>query len=271
MNRHMEVDKDSMLGWYPKIKDLPIPMPRTEIIKLNEKEIEGYWKNDSCCLDRLHPEAEKIIARHFDFPVFIRTDEFSAKHGWKDTCFVDGLSKLKSHIFEVIIQGRCADLMGLQCNALVIREFIPMDTKFEGCQGAMPVNPERRYFIKDGKLICHHPYWIEAAVESGSRGVIELPDNWKELLAEANRETKEEVELLSKYAQLVAGVLPEGFWSIDFCKSKDGTWYLIDMATGERSWHPDTCPNCPKDQIRKPPTKEEIAMNEAAIKIFDEI
>jgi hypothetical protein len=99
----------------------------------------------------------------------------------------------------------------------------------------MPVNPERRYFINDGKVLCHHPYWIQAAITKPSI------ENWQEVLAEINTETTEEVQLLSGYAELIAKELP-GFWSIDFCKAKNGQWYLIDMATGEHSWHPEDCP-----------------------------
>jgi len=56
-----------------------------------------------------------------------------------------------------------------------------------------------------------------------------------------NTETEEEVKLLTSYAKMVAEQF-KGYWSIDFCKAKDGRWILIDMATGQKSWHPD-CPN----------------------------
>jgi hypothetical protein len=51
-------------------------------------------------------------------------------------------------------------------------------------------------------------------------------------------ETEEEVELLSDYAQTIADAV-DGYWSVDFCKAKDGRWIFIDMAVGEDSWHPE--------------------------------
>ena len=46
------------------------------------------------------------------------------------------------------------------------------------------------------------------------------------------------MRLLTGYASMVARAI-EGFWSVDFCKGADGQWYLIDMATGANSWHPE--------------------------------
>ncbi len=40
----MVESKSSLLYWYPKIKNLNIPVPRTEIIKLTPKEIDNYYK-----------------------------------------------------------------------------------------------------------------------------------------------------------------------------------------------------------------------------------
>lgn len=103
--------------------------------------------------------------------------------------------------------------------------------------------------IKDGKVLCHHWYWISHAFESQEflskrfSSLTKLPANWRELL-KAGREsvTAKEMELLLSNAKMVAGVM-DGFWSVDFCRAKDGTWYLIDMAVGEDSWHPRTCPH----------------------------
>lgn len=37
---------------------------------------------------------------------------------------------------------------------------------------------------------------------------------------------------------LFGRVMGEGYWSVDFAKGQDGTWYFIDMAEGDQSWHP---------------------------------
>lgn len=233
----MEKDNQtSMLNWYPKIKDLPIPQPRTLFVMLNEKELESLYNE---AVPESVTEKVKCVCDTMFYPCFLRTDLASGKHGWKKTCFIDGKSELWEHIYEVVSFNLCADLLGLDFKALVVREFIPMDTHFTAFYGDMPVNPERRYFIKDGKVVCHHPYWIEEAIEESKEPSI---PNWREVAKQLNTETEEEIQLLTKYALMVAEKLPSS-WSVDFCKAKDGRWILIDMALAERSWHPEDCPH----------------------------
>jgi len=234
----MKVESDSMLIWYPKIKDLPIPQPKTIIVMLNEMELESLYHEE---MPKSVVEKVEAVCTTLTFgwknPCFLRTDLASAKHSWKDSCFVDSPKDLWKHIYEVTSFNLIAGVLGLDFKALIIREYIPMDSRFTAFWGDMPVNPERRYFIKNGKVVCHHPYWIEEAIEQSKQPII---PNWRELAKEMNIETKGEIELLTRYALLVAEKF-EGFWSIDFCKAKDGRWILIDMATGKKSWHPKDC------------------------------
>lgn len=229
----MRVETDSMLIWYPKIKDLPIPQPKTEIIVLNEGELKTLY-NESVP-DGVTKKV-KVVADRIGYPCFLRTDLASGKHSWKKSCFIDGKTELWKHIYEVTSFNLCAGVVGLDFKALVVREFIPMDSRFTAFYGDMPVNPERRYFVKDGEVVCHHPYWFEDAIAQGGKQP-SIP-NWREITKEINIETEEEIKLLSDYAKMVAKLF-DGFWSIDFCKAEDGKWFLIDMATGDKSWHPE--------------------------------
>ena len=228
----MKIDKSSMLYWFPLIKNLDIPQPKTQIILLTKKELDTAYNEQIS--KSLMKRTETVISQNFKLPVFIRTDLSSAKHYWKKSCFYDGTNELRIHLWEVIEFNLCADVMGLPFKALVVREYIPMDSKFTAFRGNMPINPERRYFIDKGKVLCHHPYWIREAIMYPSI------KNWEKTLEKVNRENKHEIEFLTDYAQKVAKALP-GFWSVDFCKAKDGRWILIDCAIGERSWHPEDC------------------------------
>jgi len=225
-----EITKNSMLYWYPKIKNLPIPQPKTVYTRIDPKVawelMDGKTNLD---INKL-----KNIARKIGYPLFLRTDQLSGKHNWKKTCYVKNEKDLLEHIFNVIEATLACDIIGKPVNALFFREYIPMDTGYTAFWGEMPVNPERRYFIKDGKVICHHPYWIEDAIRNPSI------KNWKEVSKRMNKETPSEIKLLTKYSLLVAKQF-KGYWSVDFCKAKDGRWILIDMALGEYSWHPDEC------------------------------
>ena len=64
-----------------------------------------------------------------------------------------------------------------------------------------------------------------------------------------NRLTEEEQNELNEYACKIAKVFDD-YWSIDFCRGKDGKWWCIDLATGDRSWHPE-CLNAPKKEDEK--------------------
>lgn len=219
---------DSMLNWYPKIKDLDIPQPRTEFVLLSEEE---YYSTMDAMPKSITEKVEALIKEKFKLPVFIRTDQSSAKHYWKDTCYYDGSKELWKHLFELCEFNHCADIMGLPFRSIVVREYIEMDSKYKASED-MPVNPERRYFIKNSEVVCHHFYWIKEAIRNPS------VENWEKLSDEMNNETEQEIEILTKYSEIVANVM-KGFWSIDYCKAKDGRWILIDMATGENSWHPE--------------------------------
>ena len=236
------VDVNSMLLWHQKIKNLDIPQPKTEQYIFPEEDLKYLYEEKF----KFDMDTLKKIAKKIGYPLFVRTDLASGKHSWNRSCYVEREKDLERHIIEVIESNLLADLFGLKFKALFFREFIPMDSKFTAFWGEMPVNPERRYFIKDGKIQCHHHYWIEEAIRKPS-----IKD-WKKVLKKINTETKKEIEFLSKYVMEICKIFPKGYHSVDFCKAKDGRWILIDMATGESSWHYDKCKYSvkPKDLIK---------------------
>ena len=228
------MDENSMLLWYPKIKDLDIPQPETIVYEIPKDVLSNLVEENADNLDMI--EINKI-ADKIGYPLFLRTDQSSGKHSWEKTCFVSKREDLKKHIFEVISDNLLADLMGLPFEALVFRKYIPMKNLFTAFWGKMPVNPEIRFFIKDGKIqCCWHWYWIEEAIKDASI------ENWKEVMQiEKHNLSKAEIMTLEFEAQKVADVFKEDYWSVDFCKSKENIWILIDMAKGERSWHDEKC------------------------------
>ena len=236
------MNKSSLTYWFQKIAGLEIPIPKTEIVSLTSEEIQAYLKcgGDSIYFPRLNEQVRKVIRKMFQLPVFLRTDEYSGKHSWKKTCFLDNLDNLDANLARLTEESMSVDFLGaLPLQAIVVREFISMDSRFTAFRGEMPVNPERRYFIRNRKIECHHPYWIEDAVAQGTRED-KLPQNWRQLAKDMNNESPEEVSTLTEYAQRIASLMPE-YWSIDFCKSRARGWILIDMAEGEKSWHPSDC------------------------------
>jgi hypothetical protein len=223
-----DVDKNSMNFWYPLIKDLPIPQPKTVFYHIPKGLLYDCYRKGATALNMCHVMRDAV---KIGFPLFLRTDQASNKHFWNKAAFVRSEKDLFGCIDSTIEFNVCAGVIGLGFTSLVFREYIPMDCGYTAFYGMMPVNPERRYLIKDGKVVAHFPYWIKDAIERPSN------PNWEKISDQMNIETPHEIRLLTGYASLVAGVL-EGYWSVDFCKAKDGRWILIDLALGEQSYKP---------------------------------
>ncbi len=245
MNRGELEKESSMLNWYPKVSSL-LPTPKTVMMELTgEEHDQVYGMLDGEAMSKGLEERILCHAREIGFPLFMRSDQGSGKHYWEDTCYVEKEADLFGHLCRLVEWHAMAGFFGLDFDALVFREFIPLQSGFMAFAG-MPVAIERRYFVRDGQVVCHHPYWPEDAIHGNN-----LPDDWKARLARMSVEPREEVYLLMDLAARFGQVNP-GYWSVDFAKAKDTTrgaqgWYLIDAARGEISWHPDNCPHKPKE------------------------
>lgn len=244
------MNKNSMFYWYPKTKTLDIPQPDTVLIPMKEGEIisDGYGIRAS----------DELIARikkenRFQFPLFMRTDLYSAKHSWEATCFVINQNAFTDNIQRLVetsdkIYGLLID------QGFALREYIEMKSIFNiGVWGNMPVSKERRYMVEDGKVISAFPYWYEAVIDIlegqqvayqyfAEKGLKpekpDFPDNWRQRLKTfmhdiSHEDYKQQVAWAEEIGQLLGG-----YWSVDFCQSKRGNWYFIDCALGEESWQP---------------------------------
>lgn len=244
-----ERKKNSMFYWYPKIKDLPIAQPKTTFMRFFKKELKllSEEKIPSSIIERAKAV---IIHQDLQFPLFMRTDFSSCKHGWKKTCYVPSADKIERNIFELLTESMMQGWMSYQDTGLVFREFLNLQTGFTAFHGDFPVNKERRYLIRDGKVQCHHPYWYPNAIDGHTK-----QEDWKEIVDLLNFETTSEIELLKGYAEIVGKVM-DGYWSVDFAKGAEAEspWYLIDMAQGEHSFHWLECEHCPeqmRDQYKR--------------------
>lgn len=250
--------KNSMNYWFPKIENLGIPMPKT-IFALHKESPFDYYG----CLDGepLPPEDEVAIALAADevgYPLFMRSDLVSVKHEYVNTCYVRRRADLIPHLVR-LIEGNA--LRDQPMTSIVLRKHLHLAAKFKAFRG-LPIAPERRYFVVDGEVVCHHPYWPADAIHgkrtnyAGYRKppkkwgrhtkYLKLPGNWRQLLAEMNRESPEEIELLSEYASKIGAVLGD-MWSIDFALAfgpgnHSKRWYMIDAALAPDSYHDPACP-----------------------------
>ena len=237
----LKIEKTSMLYWFPVVEKLGIPVPKTAMIKTAD--------NITCILQRTGGDfmTDRGIAANIDmdlvyarasiigYPLFLRTDMTSNKHSWGKTCYVKKESEIVPHLKKLMTFSQMADMItGIPFCAVVLREYISMWTLFHAFNG-MPVNPEWRIFAKNGRVRCSHWYWIKDAIKN--------PDveDYEDRLRESEIITALSLDKLERYARKVSEAMPGQEWSIDFCKGKNGQWYLIDMAVAEKSWHDPSC------------------------------
>lgn len=252
--RNRLVDESSMLNWYPKVAGYIEHMPETHLFKLTKGEIMMLYRTmDNKPISKKFMETCNDYAEITGYPLFLRTDQSSCKHDFEDTCFVEHDDGLEDHIRNLVMGHACADFLGIKFGALVFREFIKLEHSFTAFR-YMPVAKERRYFVRDGKVECSHPYWPLDAIHSYGDP---LPENWQDQLVELNRQDPDEIDELTPIAETFGKYNP-GYWSVDFAKGADGIWYLIDAARGEVSWHDNECPF----NLRKEPDR--IKLDDAA-------
>lgn len=245
-------EKSRMTYWFPKIYRLDC-VPKTIMIPLteqitNEEEIFSLIKKD---VDKI-----KNALYEIGFPAFIRTDISSAKFSFNKSCYIEDDLNLENHLYELIVYDLMRDIIGISSSAIFVREYIEPIYSFKAFHGLLPIAKERRYFIRNGDIQCHHPYWIEESIQfpikkldlKNRKKIYDEPKDWKKELHSLNMETNDEINIILKLCRnVIDSGFQEGYWSIDFMKGKNGKWYLIDMAEGNKSWHPE----CPfKQEVR---------------------
>jgi len=223
----------SLLHWFPPIKDI-LPTPRTRIVHITPDEASSLigLLDGEMISENLYCRL-KAAAQEIGYPVFLRSDQGSAKHDYLRTCRLEFEERLLGQLACLIEWHLMWDLWP---RAIVFRELLQLNAPFRAFEG-LPIAKERRYFVDEGKVLCHHPYWPEGAIEQ-RHAVPKLPDGWQKMLAEINQEDEDEIACLTRMAESFAEAVP-GFYSVDFAQKKDGQWILIDAARGELSWHPE--------------------------------
>jgi len=240
-DQYIEASKlSSMDHWFPLTKDLPIPQPRTEAVLTMGTDMWCEFLEDPSTFDRPFKEVLPV-ADKIGYPLFIRTDLASAKHSYVDTCKVESRDRLGQNIYRLIEENILCDL---NVQTLYFREFIKLNSVFRAFN-KMPIAPERRYFIKDGEVLCHHSYWPKDAIQNPDH------EDWESRLRGINFEDTCEVVLLKRYATIISLAVP-GCWSVDFAQVRNGAWYFIDMADARISWHPEDCKNYKKLSLENP-------------------
>jgi len=223
--------QNDMAYWWPKLAESGVPAPETRLVTskgclidlLDGKNPEG-WRQ---FLSDLHDAAEAVGG----YPIFLRTGHFSGKHRWKDTCYVESQQQLSQHVFNLVEESCIADIIGLPTKNWAVRRLIhPAKNHEHRTRMGRPLVPERRCFFWNGETICHHPYWPPDSMDT--------PEN-ASVIVQLNDWTESSDSILEQLTEKVAQHF-EGYWSLDWLYNQ-GTWYAIDMALGNDSWHWPGC------------------------------
>lgn len=230
------MDKSSFLYWYPKIAG-KMETPRSVIIPFSAKDaITILNGNDDALSDLVDIIIQELHHNKILFPVFFKTDFYSAKWYWADTCLINSKNDLEKNIVSLLSLNQDDDCRPI--NALVFKQYIQPEAKLSAFNG-MPIGKERRYFIENKRVLCHHPYWEENSIEFFDE---DYPEDWRDILRDLNVEDSLEVEILTRESELFARLIDDdGYFSIDFMQGIAGNWYVIDCAEGHKSYHTADC------------------------------
>jgi hypothetical protein len=223
-------NKSCLSYWFPIVSKIEgIKTPKTFLYPIHFEEQLTLLDQPPSSRTKEVIESIKKQANKLGFPVFIKNSLFSGKHDWLMTCFVNSEDKLLSHFKKITNFAYgvgCAESM-----FWILREYINPKYTFTAHNG-MPVTKERRYFVENGKVVFHHPYWVPNSVDNPSS------PNWESELEAINLESLEEISLLKALTEKVGIALGDS-WSVDWMQSDSGEWFLIDMAESNKSfkWH----------------------------------
>ena len=231
-------DRNCLSHWFPLILDAGLPVPRTEIVTTDlnlfgvlEGKPPAGWGD---FLARLTAAVERI-----GLPAFLRTGQGSGKHNFDRCCNLRKIEYLGQHVYNLVDWSYTVDMLGLATDVWAVREFLPVKAMaLLPCYGNMPAVREWRLFVRDGKALCHYPYWPQDALQEGIGGPVGAASLFK-ILARSTPELDAEcIRLAERAGQAVGG----GYWSVDVLEAR-GKLYVTDMALGEHSFHWPGCPN----------------------------
>ena len=287
------VDKNSMDYWFTLVKGSGLPFPETVKIEVrkstNLMDFMNRWPKDPA---KIFTKQSCKLIKKLKYPLFLRSDQSSDKHGYDKTCLVETADDLMPHMRNIAEMNYMVDI---NPHSFYCRELLEVDSSFTCFPGKLPIGVEVRTFLYKGRVACIHPYWPNDAINSWIKDQINfvkerikiiqayekdesikmdddinaikkdftkiLPvENWQELLLEQYATILDESKLIHSMAQKLASFihkikLPEQYWSADFLRTRKGKWYLTDMALGQDSYH---YPNCKRAEKYSAIARKEV-------------
>ena len=243
-------NRNCLSHWFPRLQEAGLPVPHTTIVRTTVSLtpiLDGVLTPSMELFIHTLKHAAEVKAKAYGWPVFLRTGQGSGKHEWSRTCCLKSAADVPQHVFNLVEWSEVADMLGHPTDVWAVREMLPVDPLaiLEGNRG-MPLVQEYRGFVKEGRVVCVHGYWPEAAILQGcgvefSPGLLEeakpVPPAPAILEEMAKPAPPAAVSLIGLVAKAFAD---DGAWSVDVLKTRRG-YYVTDMAEAHRSFHWEGC------------------------------
>lgn len=232
----------SALFWLPRLEEGLLPTPETVVVPYDHMKLMGVFDSAEQHPETAVPgeeELQRVVAavlkatRQTGIGSFVRTDLASAKHNGPDSYRIMAPSHGKRVILDTFEDNELKfGIGGPTPGAFLVREWLDIAHDFIAF-GGHPIGCEWRYFASPSGVLCRHFYWPEEAIRNPSTA------SWRaSLRLMAEEEPPAKLENWALAAAWLMGDVEES-WSVDFAQATDGRWWLIDMAPGYSSWHPD--------------------------------
>ncbi len=255
----MTTDRNCLSYWFPRLLEAGIPVPKTEIVRtdvdltpLCDGKLPNGWggflAEINVAIGQLTDNASPTP------PIFLRTGQTSGKHQWSRCCYVDfgNGSLLQNHVAALVEWSHIVDFIGLPHDVWCVRELLP--TKSLAVlpnYGGFPLVKEIRGFVKDGEIVCYHPYWPAKSIEQGfsykknedpwEPRERDLPENIGDLvLSPMFSDVNDCIKALALIERVAKVFKDDGAWSVDVLWTDRGL-YITDMAEASQSFHYEGC------------------------------
>lgn len=237
----MNIDKNDMVYWWPKIKGGTLPLPETLLVTIPPEEddlIDILDGRESKAWTPLVERLKFCIQTVIGTPCFLRTGHTSGKHSWQDTCYLADVKDLDGHIAR-LVEESLMGIPGLPTTTWAVRKMIQVDPLFHAFW-RMPIAREFRLFATSQTVEHIQPYWPADAIREA---VADDRTSWRDALANAAELSYTESNMLYHLATEAAECANHNEadveWSVDFLQDHEGKWWLTDMALGEDSFRYD--------------------------------
>lgn len=227
--RFLQQNREASFGyWYPILQKTGVKTPKTRYVEFpTDLAFEIIGEEEPYAVTGIdYLSLVKECADDIGYPCFIRGSHTSAKHYWKNTCYLEKPEDLRHHIKEI---ANFSAFVDIPCEGFAVRELIPTTPLFTAFSGDMPITREFRFFAENGAVTWIQPYWVPSSIQDAS------DTQWLAKLEKAQTLDPKTLFYLMEQTIEVSKRF-YGFWSIDWLQSSTGEWYCTDMAPGNRSF-----------------------------------